>query len=37
LIACSEDQAQRIVEIVRPVLKRYGGICLVSDAMWVEH
>ncbi len=33
LIACSEDQAQRIVEVVRPVLKRYGGICLVSDAI----
>ncbi len=37
LIACSEDEAQRIVEIVRPVLKRYGGVCLVSDAMLVEH
>ena len=33
LIACSEDQAARIIEIVRPVLKRYGGICLVSDAI----
>ncbi len=37
LIACSEDEAQRIVEIVRPILKRYGGVCLVSDAMWVKH
>ncbi len=37
LIACSEDEAQRIVEIVRPILKRFGGVCLVSDAMWVEH
>ena len=36
LIACSEDEAQRIVEIVRPVLKRFGGVCLVSDAMWVQ-
>ncbi len=37
LIACSEDEAQRIVEIVRPILKRFGGVCLVSDAMWVKH
>ncbi len=37
LIACSEDEAQRIVEIVQPILKRYGGVCLVSDAMWVKH
>jgi nitrogen regulatory protein PII len=37
LIACSEDEANRIVEIVRPILKRYGGVCLVSDAMWVKH
>ncbi len=37
LIACSEDEAQRIVEIVRPMLKRFGGLCLVSDALWVKH
>lgn len=37
LIACSEDEANRIVEIVRPMLKRFGGVCLVSDAMWVKH
>jgi nitrogen regulatory protein PII len=37
LIACSEGEAQRIVEIVRPILKRFGGVCLVSDAMWVKH
>ncbi len=37
LIACSEDEALRIVEIVRPILKRFGGVCLVSDAMWVKH
>ncbi len=37
LIACSEDEAKRIVEIVQPILKRFGGVCLVSDAMWVKH
>jgi nitrogen regulatory protein PII len=37
MIACSETQARQIVETVRPILKRLGGICLVSDAMWVLH
>jgi nitrogen regulatory protein PII len=35
--ACTEDQARAIVEAVRPILKRTGGICLVSDAQWVTH
>lgn len=37
LIACDEDQAEKIVEALRPKLKRYGGMCLVSDAEWVRH
>jgi nitrogen regulatory protein PII len=38
IIAC-EDEAtvQRIVEAIRPLLTRFGGICLVSDASWVRH
>jgi nitrogen regulatory protein PII len=37
LIACAPDVAERLVEAVRPVLRRRGGICLVSDALWVRH
>lgn len=37
LIACSEEEAKAIIEKVRPVLKQLGGMCLVSDAMWVIH
>jgi nitrogen regulatory protein PII len=37
VIACDEEQAMQIVETVRPILKQPGGICLVSDAMWVRH
>jgi 16S rRNA C1402 (ribose-2'-O) methylase RsmI len=37
MIARSEDQAQQIVKTVHPLLKRIGGICLVSDALWVLH
>lgn len=38
LIAC-DDQAtvDAILEAVRPVLVRSGGICLVSDAQWLRH
>lgn len=37
LVAVPEAQLQRLVELVRPVLKRRGGMCLVSDASWVLH
>ena len=38
LIACN-DQAtvEAILEAVRPLLSRSGGICLVSDAQWLRH
>jgi hypothetical protein len=36
-IACDERQANQVIDAIRPILKRYGGICLVSDAMWVIH
>ncbi len=36
-IACDAQQADRVIEAMRPILRRYGGICLVSDAMWVVH
>ena len=38
VVACeSQEQVERIVDGIRPVLSRSGGICLVSDAMWVRH
>ncbi len=37
LVACNEDQVQPVIDGVRPLLKRFGGICLVSDAQWVIH
>jgi nitrogen regulatory protein PII len=37
VIACSENQVKAVIEILRPVLKRFGGMCLVSDAKWVKH
>ena len=37
LTACTEEQLEQVVAAVRPVLKRVGGVCLVSDALWVLH
>jgi len=37
LLACEDAQVEPIVEMVRPYLKRFGGMCLVSDAQWVIH
>lgn len=36
-IACDEAQASKVIEAMRPILRTYGGVCLVSDAMWVIH
>lgn len=37
LLACPVDEVTRVVEAVRPLLARRGGMCLVSDAQWVRH
>lgn len=38
IVACeSQSEAEAIVEGIRPTLSRSGGICLVTDAMWVSH
>lgn len=36
LIVCPPEDAERIIGAIRPVLKRAGGICLVTDAERVE-
>jgi hypothetical protein len=36
IIAVEDERVvQGIIERVRPVLRRCGGMCLVSDAQWV--
>jgi nitrogen regulatory protein PII len=38
LIACDDDAIiEKILEGVRPLITRSGGICLVSDAQWLRH
>lgn len=36
ILACKEDQAQRVVNELRPALKSFGGMCLISDCLWLE-
>lgn len=35
--ACDENTAVNVANQLRPILKRYGGVCIVSDVMWVVH
>ena len=35
--AVPEDIAMGLAEAVRPLLERYGGICLMTDAMLLKH
>ena len=37
IVACEEEKLQALVEEIRPILKRAGGVCLVSDAQWLIH
>ena len=37
IVACDDAFLWEVVNAVRPALARYGGMCLVSDAMWVIH
>lgn len=37
VIACDVNLLSPLAEAVRPILKQYGGVCLVSDAQWLIH
>ena len=37
IVACDEVQAEALVAAIRPMLVKSGGMCLVSDAIWVIH
>jgi nitrogen regulatory protein PII len=34
---CEEIDAKKIIELLKPYLKKFGGICTVSDSHWVYH
>jgi len=35
VLACEENQAEKLVTTLHPRLKDFGGMCLVSDCQWV--
>ena len=37
IIAADSDTAQSLIDSARPLLERYGGMCLVSEAQWLKH
>lgn len=34
---CTEEQEHKVVEAIRPILKKFGGVCIVTDAKWIVH
>lgn len=36
ILACKEEQAQRVLNELRPAMKSLSGMCLISDCQWVE-
>ncbi len=37
LTTCAHGKLSTLVEAIRPILRRSGGVCLVSDAHSVQH
>ena len=37
LTTCAPEDLDGVVEPLRPLLRRAGGVCLVSEARWLEH
>ncbi len=36
-IVCSDEIAKKITEEIKPILKKIGGICIISDVLWLVH
>ncbi|MGE0009964.1 MAG: DUF190 domain-containing protein [Candidatus Babeliales bacterium] len=36
MVICSEDEARQLVHDVQPILKKFGGICFISDAQLLQ-
>ncbi|BAY28009.1 nitrogen regulatory protein P-II [Calothrix sp. NIES-2100] len=37
LSICTEEQEYQVVDAITPILKKFGGVCIVSDAKWIAH
>lgn len=36
-VCTNDEQLTNLVEKVNPILKKVGGVCLITDAKWVRH
>lgn len=36
-VCTNDDQLTHLVEKINPILKKVGGVCLITDAKWVRH
>ncbi|MBD2455629.1 transcriptional regulator [Nostoc sp. FACHB-87] len=34
---CTQEQEEELVTEIEPILKKFGGVCIVSDAKWIAH
>ncbi|MCM0594451.1 MAG: P-II family nitrogen regulator [Gloeotrichia echinulata IR180] len=34
---CTEEQQQKLVAAIEPILQKFGGVCIVSDVKWIAH
>lgn len=37
LTTCDPENLDRALDAIRPILERFGGVCLVSDAQYLVH
>jgi nitrogen regulatory protein PII len=37
MTVCTAAEAEKVVELLGPLLRRVGGLCLISDATMIEH
>jgi nitrogen regulatory protein PII len=37
MVVCNEIEMHKIVEAVRPIIKKFGGVCIVSDVIMRIH
>ncbi|MCE7913908.1 MAG: transcriptional regulator [Nitrosomonas sp. PRO4] len=36
VLACEDEQAEKVIMAVYPKLKGFGGMCIVSDCKWTR-
>jgi hypothetical protein len=34
---CTTKQEQQLVTAIEPIVKKFGCVCIVSDAKWIAH